>query len=101
MLFRSRDSARDAEELAAKGLLTGADRARIRAQCSVAVNMCLGILRSIVDLSSSSVHLLSHPTQRALRDVTMISSHATLETGSSLEDYGRNMLNMSSLWFLA
>jgi 3-hydroxy-9,10-secoandrosta-1,3,5(10)-triene-9,17-dione monooxygenase len=96
-----RDSARDAEELAAKGLLTGADRARIRAQCSVAVNMCLGILRSIVDLSSSSVHMLSHPTQRALRDVTMISSHATLETGSSLEDYGRNMLNMSSLWFLA
>ena len=96
-----RDSARDAEELAAKELLTGADRARIRAQCSVAVNMCLAILRSIVDLSSSSVHLLSHPTQRALRDVTMISSHATLETGSSLEDYGRNMLNMSSLWFLA
>ena len=96
-----RDSARDAEDLAAKGLLTGADRARIRAQLSVAVNMCLGILRSITDLSSSSVHMLSHPTQRALRDVTMISSHATLETSSALEDYGRNMLGMPSLWFLA
>ena len=96
-----RDSARDAEELAAKGLLTGAERARIRAQLSVAVNMCLGILRSINDLSSSSVHMLSHPTQRALRDVTVISSHATLESSSALDDYGRNMLNMQSLWFLA
>jgi 3-hydroxy-9,10-secoandrosta-1,3,5(10)-triene-9,17-dione monooxygenase len=96
-----RDSARDAEELAAKGLLTSAERARIRAQYSVGAKMCLGILRSITDLSSSSVHMLSHPTQRALRDVTMISSHATLETSSSLDDYGRNMLNMPSLWFLA
>ena len=96
-----RDSARDAEELAAKGLLTGAERARIRAQLSVGVRMCLGIMRSIVDLSSSSIHMLSHPTQRALRDVTVISSHATLESSSSLEDYGRNMLNMPSLWFLA
>jgi 3-hydroxy-9,10-secoandrosta-1,3,5(10)-triene-9,17-dione monooxygenase len=96
-----RDSARDAEELAAKRLLTSADRARIRAQCSVGVSMCLGILRSIADLSSSSVHMLSHPMQRALRDVTMISSHATLETSSSFDDYGRNMLNMPSLWIFA
>jgi 3-hydroxy-9,10-secoandrosta-1,3,5(10)-triene-9,17-dione monooxygenase len=96
-----RDMARQSEELAKESLLTAPDRIRLRAQCSYGAHMCLTALRSIADHSSSSVHLLSNPMQRALRDVTMIASHATLEINSSLEEYGREMLGLPSSWWLA
>jgi len=96
-----RDTARQAEEIAANHLLSSADRIRLRAQCAYGASLCLQTIRSISDLSSSSAHMLSHPMQRALRDATMIASHATLEVNASLEDYGREMLGFPSTWWLA
>lgn len=96
-----RDTARQAEEIAAEHLLTAADRIRIRAQCAYGASMCLHTLRTISDLSSSSAQLLSHPMQRALRDATMIASHATLEVNGSLEEFGRELLGLPSTWWLA
>jgi alkylation response protein AidB-like acyl-CoA dehydrogenase len=96
-----RETAREAEAITSDHLLTKADRIRIRAQLSYGASMCLRIIRDISDLSSTSVHMLSSPTQRALRDATVIASHATLEIHGSLDEYGREMLGMPSVWWLA
>ncbi len=96
-----RDAAEQAENATELALLTQAERIRIRAQCSYAANLCLNAMRTIADSSSSSVHLLSNPMQRALRDITVISSHATLEIHGSLDEYGRSLLGMEPGWWLS
>jgi hypothetical protein len=76
------------------------DRVRLRAQIAYGAHLCLTAVRAIADISGSSAHLLSNPLQRALRDVSMISTHAILEINSSLELQGRLMIGLpSNYWY--
>ena len=99
MIIRS--TATEAEELVQTALMTKSGRVRMRAQCAYSAQISLKVLRDICDLSSSSAQFLSSPMQRALRDVTMIASHATLEFGSSMDEHARDLLGMPSAWWLA
>lgn len=82
-------------------LLEKSERVRYRAQLSYAGNKSMNALRSIADASSTSYHFLDQPMQRILRDVTVLSSHATLEIHGSLDEHARQMLDMPSAWWLA
>lgn len=81
--------------------LSKPDRIRFRAQLSYAGNMSMKGLRTISDVSSTSHHFLHQPLQRMLRDVTVLSSHATLDIHSSLDEHARQLLDMPSEWWLA
>jgi alkylation response protein AidB-like acyl-CoA dehydrogenase len=70
------------------------DRLALRLQVSHAAEMCRNALRAISDASGSSAHLLANPQQRALRDATMLSTHATINPHGLTEAYGRMMLGL-------
>jgi 3-hydroxy-9,10-secoandrosta-1,3,5(10)-triene-9,17-dione monooxygenase len=92
-----RDTARELEQLAARSHLAHVEeRIRMRARLAYATELSRNSLRTLHDVSGSSAHHLSNPSQRALRDVTMISTHAVLELGTSMELLGRVMAGLPS-----
>jgi 3-hydroxy-9,10-secoandrosta-1,3,5(10)-triene-9,17-dione monooxygenase len=69
----------------------------LRLQASHAIEMCRDVLRSISDASGSSAHLLANPLQRAVRDATMLSTHATINSHGLTEAYGRLLLGLPTV----
>ncbi len=51
-------------------------------------------IRQIADASGASAHFQSDPLQRALRDVTTMSSHGVFDLEVRLEIYGRVLLGL-------
>jgi alkylation response protein AidB-like acyl-CoA dehydrogenase len=89
------DSGRKVIDLHADGVEPPEDeRLGLRLQVSHAVEMCRTALRAISDASGSSAHLLANPLQRAVRDATMLSTHATINPHGLTEAYGRIMLGL-------
>jgi 3-hydroxy-9,10-secoandrosta-1,3,5(10)-triene-9,17-dione monooxygenase len=92
-----RDTARELEEIAKFDQPASAsERVRLRTRLAYAADLCRNAVRTIHDVSGSSAHYLSNPSQRVLRDVTMISTHAVFEFGSSMELHGRVMIGLPS-----
>ncbi len=56
-------------------------------------------VRLIVDNSGSSVHLLSDPLQRILRDVTVVCSHLVQDFENIAEQHGRGLLGLQPTGF--
>jgi hypothetical protein len=56
--------------------------------------MCKNVLRAVSDASGSSAHLLGNPLQRALRDGTMLATHATINPFGLTEALGKVMLGL-------
>ena len=69
----------------------------LRMQASQAIEMCRDVLRMISDASGSSAHLLANPLQRAVRDATMLSTHATINPFGLTEAYGRILLGLPAV----
>jgi alkylation response protein AidB-like acyl-CoA dehydrogenase len=66
----------------------------LRVQVSHAAEMCKNVLRAISDASGSSAHLLGNPLQRAVRDGTMLATHATINPFGLTEALGKVMLGL-------
>ena len=64
------------------------DRARLRAQIGLAVNRCRKVIDDVCAASGASAHFRSHPLQRALRDVNILSRHTVFDLDISFELYG-------------
>jgi alkylation response protein AidB-like acyl-CoA dehydrogenase len=92
------DSGRKMVDLHAEtGEAAQEDQLALRMQASQAIEMCRDVLRMISDNSGSSAHLLANPLQRAVRDGTMLSTHATINPNGLTEAYGRIMLGLPAV----
>lgn len=92
------DSGRKMVDLHAEtGTAAEVDQLALRMQASQAIEMCRDVLRRISDASGSSAHLLANPLQRAVRDATMLSTHATINPFGLTEAYGRIMLGLPAV----
>ncbi|MDJ0866845.1 MAG: acyl-CoA dehydrogenase [Myxococcota bacterium] len=102
-LARAEIEVRQAEELlrrmvdgmmALRDRATLADRARWIADAAFAVDQSKRVLHAIADASGASAHFLSHPLQRAVRDVDTLSCHVVFDLDARLEMHGRAMLGL-------
>ena len=77
------------------------DRIRLRSQIARSANLCREAVRSIADVAGSSAHFLSDPLQRIVRDINVMTSHATLDLPAATELSGRIELGLESNhpWF--
>jgi len=92
------DSGRKMVDLHAEtGEAAQEDQLALRMQASQAIEMSREVLRMISDASGSSAHLLANPLQRAVRDATMLSTHATINPHGLTEAYGRIMLGLPAV----
>ncbi len=92
------DSGRKMVDLHAEtGEAEQVDQLALRMQGSQAIETCRDVLRMISDASGSSAHLLANPLQRAVRDATMLSTHATINPNGLTEAYGRIMLGLPAV----
>jgi hypothetical protein len=70
------------------------DRACWTASFATVVDQSKDAIRQIADASGASAHFQSDPLQRALRDVTTMSSHAIFDLEVRLEIYGCVLLGL-------
>jgi alkylation response protein AidB-like acyl-CoA dehydrogenase len=70
------------------------DRSRWVASLAYAVDRSKRIIGSISEASGASAHLLTHPLQRAKRDVETLSTHTIFDLDGRLESYGRVLLGL-------
>jgi hypothetical protein len=69
-------------------------RMGIVAQNAYASHLARDAVRLIVDNLGSSVHYLSDPMQRTVRDVNLACAHLIQDFESLAEQHGRNMLGL-------
>ncbi len=74
-------------------------RMALRAQSAYAVGLCRQAARDIMDISGSSAHGLGNPSQRALRDISVLSTHPTVDMASSLDVFGRQLVGLPIEYF--
>jgi alkylation response protein AidB-like acyl-CoA dehydrogenase len=76
------------------------DRARWLASYAMAVDQSKNVLRSIAEASGAHAHFLSHPLQRAVRDVNTMACHVVFDLDARLETLGKTMLGKEPDGFL-
>lgn len=96
-----RGAAHDSQAIVEERLLTPQERTRIRAQYAYGANLAYRASREMSELAGTSVHYLAHPFQRAVRDIAMLATHATIEVNSCLEQHGRQTVGLPSDWWLS
>jgi alkylation response protein AidB-like acyl-CoA dehydrogenase len=74
-------------------------RMALRAQSAYAVSLCRQAARDIMDISGSTAHGLGNPSQRALRDITVLSTHPTVDLAASMDVYGRQLVGLPIEYF--
>jgi len=90
-----RDSAARIRDLLLKETpMPESTRIALRAQSAYAVGLCRHAARQIMDICGSTAHGLGRPAQRALRDLTVLASHVTVDVASSLDVYGRLLVGL-------
>ena len=100
LLRRSAESTvrRAAREAVALGALDEPDqtgeRIRVRAEIAHAVAQCVDAVRGCCEAVGSSVHALSHPLQRALRDIQVMQSHVVFDLDVATELHGRALVGL-------
>ena len=70
-------------------------RARWAASIGHVVHQCRELIAAVAEASGASAHFRSHPLQRSLRDVHMLSSHVAFDRDAQRELYGRLRLGFS------
>jgi 3-hydroxy-9,10-secoandrosta-1,3,5(10)-triene-9,17-dione monooxygenase len=95
-----RDSASRIQNLLREAVpIAESTRIALRAQSAYAVDLCRQAAREIMDLCGSGAHGLGHPAQRALRDVTVLASHVTVDLASAMDVYGRHLAGLPIEYF--
>ncbi len=95
-----RDSARRIGDFLQSGAPIPDDtRIALRAQSAYAVGLCRQAARDIMDISGSSAHSLDSAPQRALRDISVLSTHPTVDMAASLDVYGRQLVGLPIEYF--
>ncbi len=89
-----REIARQTLAIAGKGGDHVEQRIHMRAQASYAVKLCSEAVGLIMEGSGSSVQLLDHPLQRAMRDMAVIAGHAAFDPDLVHEADGRALLGL-------
>lgn len=93
-----RDGVAQMEEITAQpSPATELEQAEVRAQFAYGASLCRDAVRAISDASGSSAHALSHPLQRAVRDINMLSTHSTINLETALETLGRLRLGLAPI----
>lgn len=85
-----------ADVCARRNTATMLDRARWATQFAVAVDRCKRIMQTVVEASGAHVHFLTHPLQRAQRDLNTISCHVVFDLDGRLESFGRLLLGLDA-----
>jgi alkylation response protein AidB-like acyl-CoA dehydrogenase len=75
--------------------LRDAERLALRAQLTQAVTLCREAATTLADVAGTSVMLNDNPFQRALRDITVVSTHIVFDPDIALEQHGRGLLGMA------
>ena len=70
------------------------DRARMRLQIAHVVRMCREAVRSLMEASGASAHLMSSPMQRVHRDIHTLSCHTVFDLDLASENYGRILIGL-------
>ncbi|MFC3713020.1 acyl-CoA dehydrogenase family protein [Sphingoaurantiacus capsulatus] len=70
------------------------ERIRLRAQVAFAVQQCVEAVRTCCEAVGSSVHSLSNPLQRMLRDVQVMQSHIVYDQDVATELHGRALVGL-------
>ncbi|MDG2048852.1 MAG: hypothetical protein P8M78_01695, partial [Myxococcota bacterium] len=70
------------------------DRARWTGSLALAVDQSKQALQSLSEAAGASAHFLTHPLQRALRDVNMMATHVIFDLDQRLELHGRALLGL-------
>jgi len=83
-----------AEIMALRDGASIADRARWTAMNAMAVDQSKRVIASLAEASGASAHFLSHPLQRALRDVNTGACHVVFDLDARLEMHGRTLLGL-------
>lgn len=73
---------------------TPAQRSRWLASAAMAVDQSRKVLLSIAEVAGASTHFLSHPLQRAVRDINTLASHTIFDLDQRLESYGRTLVGL-------
>ena len=77
-----------------EGMGTVEFRNKLRAQFSYAVELCRQAVLLVCEASGTSIHYLSHPMQRYLRDIMVMTSHIIFDIDVTLEQHGRSLLGL-------
>jgi 3-hydroxy-9,10-secoandrosta-1,3,5(10)-triene-9,17-dione monooxygenase len=90
-----RDVARTLSENARLKLVPGeTERLRLLAQCAHATELMYEASNLIAVGTGSSIHALSNPMQRMIRDITVAKSHQLHELDELAEHYGRSLFGL-------
>ena len=90
-----RDAARQCMDLARRGgPFTGEERIHLRVQIAFVMAAARKAVRLVCEGAGSSAHARSHPLQRALRDINVMSSHIVYDMDLALELYGRSLVGL-------
>jgi alkylation response protein AidB-like acyl-CoA dehydrogenase len=89
-----RDVARTLQRLGGEGPPDDLVRTRLVAQCAMATSLAHDAATLIARGSGASVHSLSNPIQRMIRDVNVATSHQLHEFDEVGEQYGRVLLGL-------
>jgi len=90
-----RDAARQTMDLARRGgPFTADDRIALRVQIAFVMEASRKAVRLVCEGAGSSAHALSHPLQRALRDINVMSSHVVYDMDLALELHGRSLVGL-------
>lgn len=89
-----RDVARRNLALAGKPGLKIDERVELRAQVAYALELCREAVRIVVEASGASMHFLSNPIQRAMRDIAVASGHTVYDLDTAFELRGRSLLGL-------
>jgi alkylation response protein AidB-like acyl-CoA dehydrogenase len=69
-------------------------RSALRAQLSYAAQLSREAVLVVTEASGSSIHFLSNPMQRYLRDIMVMTSHIIFDHDVTMEQHGRSMLGL-------
>lgn len=72
------------------------DRVRVRGMYAYAMEICRGAMRALNDDGGSSAHYMDNPSQRALRDVTVMATHKMMDYSEAIQLLGRVMIGLDS-----
>lgn len=69
-------------------------RNALRAQITQAAELCREAVILCCEASGTSIHFLSNPMQRYLRDIMVMTSHVIVDSDVTMEQHGRSMLGL-------
>jgi 3-hydroxy-9,10-secoandrosta-1,3,5(10)-triene-9,17-dione monooxygenase len=69
-------------------------RARLRANVVNATSLARESVRRVIDALGTTVHQSDHPTQRAVRDITVATAHVLHDRTAAMELHGRLLLGL-------